>query len=144
VPVLVATDVAARGIHVDDVDLVVHYDPPADHKDYLHRSGRTARAGARGTVLSILLPDERQDAERMHRHLSTGVSVVAVAPGTEAVRALASSGTPITVVERPAVPPASDRDGDHRRRGGLDRDGRSRRSGRGRSPGNRRGVRAPG
>jgi superfamily II DNA/RNA helicase len=43
--VLVATDVAARGIHVDDVDLVVHYDPPADHKDYLHRSGRTARAG---------------------------------------------------------------------------------------------------
>ena len=46
--VLVATDVAARGIHVDDVDLVVHYDPPADHKDYLHRSGRTARAGANG------------------------------------------------------------------------------------------------
>ena len=45
--VLVATDVAARGIHVDDVDLVVHYDPPADHKDYLHRSGRTARAGAK-------------------------------------------------------------------------------------------------
>ena len=49
--VLVATDVAARGIHVDDVDLVVHFDPPADHKDYLHRSGRTARAGASGTVL---------------------------------------------------------------------------------------------
>ena len=56
--VLVATDVAARGIHVDDVDLVVHYDPPADHKDYLHRSGRTARAGARGTVLSLLLPEQ--------------------------------------------------------------------------------------
>ncbi len=56
--VLVATDVAARGIHVDDVDLVVHYDPPADHKDYLHRSGRTARAGASGTVLSLLLPEQ--------------------------------------------------------------------------------------
>jgi superfamily II DNA/RNA helicase len=51
--VLVATDVAARGIHVDDVDLVVHYDLPNDHKDYLHRSGRTARAGARGTVVSF-------------------------------------------------------------------------------------------
>ncbi len=49
-PVLVATDVAARGIHVDDVSLVLHYDPPADHKTYLHRSGRTARAGAAGVV----------------------------------------------------------------------------------------------
>src|SRR6201999_4592432 len=54
--VLVATDVAARGIHVDDVDLVVHFDPPEDHKDYLHRSGRTARAGASGTVISFVIP----------------------------------------------------------------------------------------
>jgi len=52
--VLVATDVAARGIHIDDVDLVVHFDPPNDHKDYLHRSGRTARAGATGTVLAFV------------------------------------------------------------------------------------------
>ncbi|HEX3714320.1 MAG TPA: DEAD/DEAH box helicase, partial [Trebonia sp.] len=51
--VLVATDVAARGIHVDDVDLVVHFDPPEDHKDYLHRSGRTARAGASGQVVAL-------------------------------------------------------------------------------------------
>ena len=51
--VLVATDVAARGIHVDDVDLVVQFDPPNDHKDYLHRSGRTARAGATGMVIAL-------------------------------------------------------------------------------------------
>ena len=55
---LVATDVAARGIHVDDVDLVVHFDPPNDHKDYLHRSGRTARAGNSGTVVSLAQPEQ--------------------------------------------------------------------------------------
>src|ERR1019366_8896552 len=54
--VLVATDVAARGLHIDDVGLVVHFDPPNDHKDYLHRSGRTARAGASGTVLALVDP----------------------------------------------------------------------------------------
>ena len=58
VPVLVATDVAARGIHVDGIDLVVHFDPPADPKDYLHRSGRTARAGAAGTVVTLVLPEQ--------------------------------------------------------------------------------------
>jgi superfamily II DNA/RNA helicase len=65
--VLVATDVAARGIHVDDVDLVVHYDPPADHKDYLHRSGRTAAAGASGTVLSLVTSDQVRDHQRHAR-----------------------------------------------------------------------------
>ena len=58
-PVLVATDVAARGIHVDDVSLVVHVDPPADPKDYLHRAGRTARAGDSGTVVTMVTPPER-------------------------------------------------------------------------------------
>jgi superfamily II DNA/RNA helicase len=58
VPILVATDVAARGIHVDGVDLVVHFDPPADHKAYLHRSGRTARAGAAGSVVTLVLPEQ--------------------------------------------------------------------------------------
>ena len=53
-PVLVATDVAARGIHVDDVDVVIHYDPPEDHKAYLHRSGRTARAGEAGVVVMLV------------------------------------------------------------------------------------------
>ncbi|GAB3489351.1 DEAD/DEAH box helicase [Flexivirga lutea] len=58
---LVATDVAARGIHVDDVALVIHADPPAEHKAYLHRSGRTARAGAEGTVITLMTDDQRKD-----------------------------------------------------------------------------------
>ena len=56
--VLVATDVAARGIHVDDIDIVIHYDPPEDHKTYLHRSGRTARAGETGVVVTLVLWDQ--------------------------------------------------------------------------------------
>ncbi len=63
-PVLVATDVAARGIHVDDVSVVLQVDPPADHKDYLHRSGRTARAGDKGTVVTLALPHQRKTMER--------------------------------------------------------------------------------
>ena len=64
--VLVATDVAARGIHVDDVDLVVQFDPPEDHKDYLHRSGRTARAGASGQVVALVERGQFRDLQRMH------------------------------------------------------------------------------
>ena len=56
--VLVATDVAARGVHVDDVELVIHVDPPMEHKAYLHRSGRTARAGAEGTVVTLVTPGQ--------------------------------------------------------------------------------------
>ena len=59
--VLVATDIAARGVHVDDVELVVHCDPPAEHKAYLHRSGRTARAGNAGDVVTVVLPEQRKD-----------------------------------------------------------------------------------
>ena len=61
VRVLVATDVAARGVHVDEVELVVHVDPPMEHKAYLHRSGRTARAGAAGTVVTVAIPSQRRD-----------------------------------------------------------------------------------
>ena len=67
--VLVATDVAARGIHVDDVDVVVHYDPPEDHKNYLHRSGRTARAGESGVVATLLLWNEELEIKRVQRRL---------------------------------------------------------------------------
>jgi superfamily II DNA/RNA helicase len=63
--VLVATNVAARGIHVDDLDLVVNVDPPADHKDYLHRGGRTARAGRSGTVVTLVLPAQRREMDRL-------------------------------------------------------------------------------
>lgn len=67
VSVLVATDIAARGIHVDDIRLVVHVDPPAEHKAFLHRSGRTARAGAAGVVITIVTPDQRKDVRAMTR-----------------------------------------------------------------------------
>ena len=65
--VLVATDIAARGVHVDDVELVVHIDPPAEHKAYLHRSGRTARAGKEGVVVTVVLPEQRSDVAAMMR-----------------------------------------------------------------------------
>ena len=64
---LVATDIAARGIHVDDVALVVHADPPAEHKAYLHRSGRTARAGASGTVITLMTDEQRRDVQTLTR-----------------------------------------------------------------------------
>ena len=64
---LVATDIAARGIHVDDVALVVHADPPVEHKAYLHRSGRTARAGAAGTVITLMTDDQVRDVRALTR-----------------------------------------------------------------------------
>ena len=67
--VLVATDVAARGIHVDDVDIVIHFDPPEDHKAYLHRSGRTARAGESGLVVTLMLWDQELEIKRLMKRL---------------------------------------------------------------------------
>ncbi|WP_460811137.1 DEAD/DEAH box helicase [Nocardioides salsibiostraticola] len=64
---LVATDIAARGIHVDDVALVIHADPPAEHKAYLHRSGRTARAGAAGTVITLMTSEQVRDVRDLTR-----------------------------------------------------------------------------
>ena len=72
---LIATDVAARGIHIDSVASVVHFDPPADHKDYLHRSGRTARAGAPGTVVSLVTRDQRRTVGRMQRDLDFKIDI---------------------------------------------------------------------
>jgi len=72
---LVATDVAARGIHVDSVESVVHFDPPADHKDYLHRSGRTGRAGASGAVVSLVSRDQRRTVQRLQREMGLDVAI---------------------------------------------------------------------
>ena len=66
---MIATDVAARGIHVDGVACVVHFDPPEDDKTYLHRSGRTARAGAEGVVVSFVRPANRNDVRKLQRDL---------------------------------------------------------------------------
>ncbi len=73
---LVATDVAARGIHVDDVDVVVHFDPPDDHKTYLHRSGRTARAGGTGVAVTLVLWDQELEVKRIQKRLALDIPIV--------------------------------------------------------------------
>jgi superfamily II DNA/RNA helicase len=88
--VLVATDVAARGIHIDNLGLVVHFDPPADSKVYSHRSGRTARAGASGTVLSLVEPQQHRDLARIHAGAKVTARSSAVRPGHPAIRELSS------------------------------------------------------
>lgn len=97
-PVLVATDVAARGIHVDDIGLVLQADPPADHKDYLHRAGRTARAGERGTVVTFALPHQKRTMARLAEAAGLDVEPVRVRPGDEHVEKAggrAPSGVPV-------------------------------------------------
>jgi superfamily II DNA/RNA helicase len=81
---LVATDVAARGIHVDKVGCVVHFDPPQDAKDYVHRSGRTGRAGESGTVVSLVTPDEHAALGMLQKAL--GLRPQLVSPSGEAVQ----------------------------------------------------------
>ena len=80
--VLVATDVAARGIHIDDVPCVVHFDPPADHKDYIHRSGRTGRAGSKGVVISLVDNSQKRTVNKLAR--DAGVDADFIAPDFEA------------------------------------------------------------
>lgn len=88
VRVLTATDIAARGIHVDDVELVVHVDPPAEHKAYLHRSGRTARAGAGGSVVTLVTPDQRRDVAALVRLAKVTPTTLAVRAGSQELRRL--------------------------------------------------------
>jgi superfamily II DNA/RNA helicase len=75
---LVATDVAARGLDIDDVDVVLHYDPAPDHKTYLHRSGRTARAGRAGLAVTLSLWNEELDVKRLQRRLGLEQPIVEV------------------------------------------------------------------
>jgi len=88
VKVLVATDVAARGVHVDNIELVIHVDPPAEHKAYLHRSGRTARAGSAGDVVTIVLPEQRKDTAQLLRKAAISVTPQSVTASSPAVAAL--------------------------------------------------------
>jgi superfamily II DNA/RNA helicase len=109
--VLVATDVAARGIHVDGIELVVHFDPPRDHKDYLHRSGRTARAGATGLVVALAQRDEVRHLE--HLQEAAGVEPTrhgGVTAGHAVVAEIASTGTPVPPA--PVAPPVRPRPAD--------------------------------
>jgi superfamily II DNA/RNA helicase len=103
--VLVATDVAARGVHVDNVELVVHVDPPAEHKSYLHRSGRTARAGSAGDVVTVVLPEQRRETDQLLRRANIQVRPQAVSASSAQVATLvgdvAAFVKPSPVAEQP-------------------------------------------
>ncbi len=104
VPVLIATDVAARGIHVDNVGLVVHVDPPADPKDYLHRAGRTARAGESGTVLTLVLPHQRREVDQMTRKAGVQPTRTSARPGDADLASLTGARRPsgVALIAAPA------------------------------------------
>lgn len=122
--VLVATDIAARGVHVDEVELVVHIDPPSEHKSYLHRSGRTARAGSAGDVVTVVLPEQREHTRALMRKAGIDVAPQRVTAGSEAVHALVGPIAPpkppaaAGVPSHPAGPHRPAAAGQRRRRSG--------------------------
>ncbi len=125
VTVLVATNVAARGIHVDNLDLVVNVDPPTDHKDYLHRGGRTARAGESGSVVTLVMPNQRRGMTRLMADAGISPQTTQVRSGgaelSRITGAQAPSGIPVTITA-PVVERARRKAGPSRgRRGGIAR-----------------------
>jgi superfamily II DNA/RNA helicase len=133
---LVATDIAARGIHVDDVALVVHADPPAEHKAYLHRSGRTARAGNAGTVVTLMTSEQVRDVRDLTRAAGIKPTTTRIQGSTHPVLLeLAPGERTLTAGLEPAAAPSS-----QTRSGGGGGGGRNRRGGgRGRGSGQRSG-----
>jgi superfamily II DNA/RNA helicase len=128
-PVLVATDVAARGIHVDGVSLVVHVDPPADSKAYLHRAGRTARAGESGTVVTVVTHQERRTVSRMTEQAGVRPTSTKVSPGADDLVRITGarepSGEPIVEQEQAKRPPRNrNTTGGYRGQGGGNRNNR--------------------
>ncbi|MEU1518106.1 DEAD/DEAH box helicase [Streptomyces sp. NPDC005811] len=114
VTALVATNVAARGIHIDDLDLVVNVDPPTDHKDYLHRGGRTARAGGSGSVVTLVLPDQKRDVTRLMSDAGIRPRTARITSGDTELATLTGarepSGVAVTIeLPQPAEPPATRR-----------------------------------
>ncbi|MFB7587002.1 DEAD/DEAH box helicase [Streptomyces sp. NPDC056169] len=110
--VLVATNVAARGIHIEDLDLVVNVDPPADHKDYLHRGGRTARAGESGSVVTLVTPDQRKDVARLMTDAGIRPQITQVRSGEAELTRITGAKTPSGVAiggNAPVTPERSQR-----------------------------------
>ena len=134
--VLVATDVAARGIHVDGVSLVVHIDPPNDHKDYLHRAGRTARAGETGAVVTMIGPRQQKAVTAMTSRAGVDPEVVKVKPMSKELVAITGAKEPSGIAWKPLAEPPSR----GRRPGGPSRSGGGRPQGR--SGGSRGGSRS--
>ncbi|MFI5530436.1 DEAD/DEAH box helicase [Kitasatospora sp. NPDC051853] len=104
VTALIATNVAARGIHIDGLDLVVNVDPPIDHKDYLHRGGRTARAGESGTVVTLVLPEQRREVSRLMTTAGIRPTVTKVRPGDAELAKITGARTPSGVAVTLAPP----------------------------------------
>ncbi|MGH3802623.1 MAG: DEAD/DEAH box helicase, partial [Pseudonocardiaceae bacterium] len=113
--VLVATDIAARGIHVDEIGLVVHVDPPAEYKAYLHRSGRTARAGAEGIVVTLSTPEQSGEVRTLTRLAGIRPVTARVRPGAEQITALTGPLAALVTPPSPAAAPVVSR----RRRDGV-------------------------
>ncbi|MEF9882352.1 DEAD/DEAH box helicase [Streptomyces sp. P9-A4] len=109
VTTLVATNVAARGIHVDDLDMVVNVDPPIDHKDYLHRGGRTARAGESGSVFTLVLPEQKRDMGRLMTNAGISPRMAQIKSSDEQLVELTGarepSGVPVVVETPQPTPP---------------------------------------
>ncbi len=125
--VLVATDIAARGIHVDDVSLVVHADPPVEHKAYLHRSGRTARAGAEGTVVTLMLDAQVSDVRDLTRKAGIKPTVTRTQLGDALLTQIApGERTYVAEADRPKAEPARPSGGGGGSRGGNGGGGRRR------------------
>ncbi|CAJ1507029.1 DEAD/DEAH box helicase [[Mycobacterium] burgundiense] len=118
--VLVATDIAARGVHVDDVELVVHVDPPMEHKAYLHRSGRTARAGNAGDVVTVVLPEQRRDTRTLLQRAGIRVEPQQVSAESDSVRDLVGELAPFQKPKPVVAQPVSQNRSKppHRRSGG--------------------------
>ncbi|WP_373560520.1 DEAD/DEAH box helicase [Streptomyces sp. 1331.2] len=106
VSALIATNVAARGIHIDGLDLVVNVDPPVDHKDYLHRGGRTARAGESGTVVTLVLPEQRREVSRLMTVAGIRPTTTKIRPGDADLARITGARTPSGVPVTLAVPVA--------------------------------------
>ncbi|MFJ3670529.1 DEAD/DEAH box helicase [Streptomyces sp. NPDC090106] len=158
VTALVATNVAARGIHVDDLDLVVNVDPPTDHKDYLHRGGRTARAGGSGSVVTLVLPEQKRDVTRLMSDAGIRPRTARVTSSDTELATITGarepSGVAVTIeVPQPAAPAESrqgrgagsrpSRRSGSRRRGGGDGEARTATAG-GEPRGAARGESRPG
>ncbi|MEU2430184.1 DEAD/DEAH box helicase [Streptomyces sp. NPDC007861] len=110
VTALVATNVAARGIHIDDLDLVVNVDPPMDHKDYLHRGGRTARAGESGSVVTLVLPEQKREMTRLMSDAGISPQTARIKSSDEELARLTGAREPsgvAVIIEVPQPPQPS-------------------------------------
>ena len=116
VPVLVATNVMSRGLHVDDVDIVVHYDPPDDYKSFIHRSGRTARAGEEGLVVTLVLWDQVEDVQRLQRASGLHTEITKMFSNDPRLANLAAFQPEVVEFKKPSMADLSRRAGGRKRR----------------------------